>query len=221
MAALLLMIAFIALYAELHTPGIGMGGFIAAVCFLLFFWSHYLGGTAGWLEITLFLAGVCCLLLEIFVLPGFGIFGLGGGCLILVSVVLASQTFVVPQNAYQFAQLQRSLLTVIGAAAAVIVAAVLLRRFLPEAVLFNQLLLKPPAGEEAQTIRRREAMVDLRDFVGKQGTTTTQLTPSGKARFDDALLDVIADGDLIQRGAQVEIVEVHGSRVVVRALEKS
>ena len=45
----------------------------------LFFWSRYLGGTAGWLEVLLFVAGVTCLLLEIFVIPGFGIFGLGGG----------------------------------------------------------------------------------------------------------------------------------------------
>ncbi|HYW80030.1 MAG TPA: hypothetical protein VE890_10665, partial [Thermoguttaceae bacterium] len=112
--ALLLMIAFVAMYAELHAPGIGVGGFTAAICFLLYFWSHHLGGTAGWLEIVLFVAGVSCLLLEVFVLPGFGIFGLGGGLLVLASVILATQTFVVPHNAYQFAQLKRSLLSILG-----------------------------------------------------------------------------------------------------------
>ena len=77
--ALLLLIGGVALYLELHSPGIGIGGFVAAVCFVLFFWSHYLGGTAGWLEIVLFLAGIACLLLEVFVLPGFAVFGIGGG----------------------------------------------------------------------------------------------------------------------------------------------
>ena len=52
---------------------------ISALAFLLFFWSHYLDGTAGWLEALLFVAGVSCLLLEIFVIPGFGIFGQSAG----------------------------------------------------------------------------------------------------------------------------------------------
>jgi len=82
-AVLLLMIGGAALYGELHAPGIGVGGFLAAVCFVLFFWSRFLGGTADWLEVILFLLGVGCVMLEIFVLPGFGIFGLGGGALIL------------------------------------------------------------------------------------------------------------------------------------------
>ena len=41
---------------------------------------------------SLFVAGVSCLLLEMFVIPGFGIFGLGGGAMVLASIVLASQT---------------------------------------------------------------------------------------------------------------------------------
>lgn len=215
-AAFLLMIAFVALYAELNAPGIGLGGFLATVCFLLFFWSHYLGGTAGWLEVTLFLAGVACLLLEVFVLPGFGVFGLGGGCLVLVSLILASQTFVLPRNEYQFGQLRRSLLTVAGAGVGIAAAAVFLRRWLPSAPIFNRMFLRPPAGEEAEQISRRESLVDLDGFVGARGTTTTQLTPSGKARFGDMLLDVITDGDLVPRGAEIEVVEVHGNRVIVK-----
>ena len=70
----------------------GIGGFVSAVAFMLFFWSKFLHGTAGWLEVLLFLGGVCFLLLEVLVLPGFGIFGLGGGAMILASLVLASQT---------------------------------------------------------------------------------------------------------------------------------
>lgn len=215
-AALLLLIGLAGLYVELHSPGVGIGGFVAAVCFLLFFWSHYLGGTAGWLEITLFLAGVACLLLEVFVIPGFGIFGLGGGALVLVSLILASQTFVLPHNEYQFAQLQDSLMTIAAASIGMVVVAVFLRNRLPRSRVFSNLMLEPPAGDEAATIRRRESLVDFHALVGTRGTTTTQLTPCGKARFGEMLVDVIADSEVIDRGAAIEVVEVRGSRVLVR-----
>ena len=218
MAGLLLFVGVVALFVELQAPGTAVGGFVAAVCFLLFFWSHYLGGTAGWLEVTLFAAGVVCLLLEIFVLPGFGIFGLGGGIMILASIVLASQTSgsIIPHNDYQFEQLQSSLLTIAGAGLGVIVVAAILRKRLPRSRLFGHLMLEPPAGEEAEIIRRREALVDFRELVGTRGTATTQLTPSGKARFGNTLVDVMADGEVIDRGAAIEVVEVRGSRVLVR-----
>ena len=218
MAALLLMIAFAALYIELHAPGIGIGGFVAAVCFLLFFWSRFLEGTAGWLEVILFVAGLSFLLLEVFVLPGFGIFGLGGGLLVIASLILASQTFFVPHNPYQFGQMRRSLLAIVGAGAGVIASAVLLRRWLPRAPIMSQVLLAPPSGEEAETIGHRESLVDFQDLLGARGTTTTQLTPSGKARFGDQLIDVMADSEVIAPGTEIEIVEVHGNRVLVRAV---
>ena len=90
---------------------------MSMVCFLLFFWSQFLNGTAGWLEALLFIAGAFCLALEIFVMPGVGIFGFGGGALMLASLVLASQTFVLPSldNEYQLGKFQDSLFTVGGA----------------------------------------------------------------------------------------------------------
>ena len=213
--AFLLMIAFVALYFELHTPGLGVGGFVATVCFAVFFWIKFEGETATVLEVILFLAGVACLLLEIFVLPGFGIFGLGGGGLVLASLILASQTYVLPQN---IGELQRSVLPVVAAMLGVVAAAVFLQRWLPRAPILREMVLEPPAGEEAQEISRRESLVDLEGFVGTRGTTATQLTPSGKARFGEMLLDVITDGEVVERGRQIEVVEVRGNRVVVRAV---
>ena len=40
------------------------------------------------------------------------------------------------------------------------------------------------------------------DLVGSRGMTSTQLTPSGKARVEGHLLDVIADCELIERGTE-------------------
>jgi len=215
MAVLLLIVGFSALYVELHAPGIGAGAFVAALCFVLFFWSHYLGGQAGWLEVLLFLAGLAFLMLEIFVIPGFGIFGFGGAAMILASIILASQTFVIPRNTYQLAQLQRSLWTVAGSVLGVIVVSMILRRWLPQAPLFNQIFLAPPTDDELQTISHRESLVDLDNLVGLRGVTTTPLLPGGKARLGNRLLDVISEGQELPRGAEIVVVEVHGNRIIV------
>jgi membrane-bound ClpP family serine protease len=219
MSVLLLVVGGVALYLELHIPGIGLGGFVSAVCFLLFFWSHYLPGTAFWLEITLFLAGVGCLLTEVFVVPGTGIFGLGGGAMVLISLVLASQTFVVPHNQYEFRLLERSLLTVAGAAGGSIVAILVVRRWLPRAPVLRNVFLQPPEGEEARGISRREMLVDLENLLGARGVTTTQLTPGGKARFGNTLVDVMAVGELISRDTPVMVAEVHGNHVIVKPVD--
>ena len=70
--------------------------------------------------------------------------------------------------------------------------------------------------EERETISRRELLVDLHELVGTKGVTATPLMPAGKARFADSIIDVIADGDMIEPGKPVEVVEVRGNRVVVR-----
>ncbi len=215
-AWLLLLIGGAALYAEIQAPGIGIGAFIAGLCFLLFFWSKYLDGTAGWLEVLLFVAGVCCVMLELFVLPGTAIFGLGGGALIIVSLVLASQTFVLPHNEYQMTQLRDSLLGLLGVGLGIGVLAMVMRRYLPHTPFFNTMMLEPPSVAELEDLAHREAIVDFSHLVGLEGVAATQLTPSGKARFAGKLVDVIADGEVIARGENVIVTEAHGNRVVVR-----
>lgn len=218
-AVLLLIIGGAALYAELHTPGVGIGGFLAFVCFVLFFWSAFSGKTAGWLEVMLFLTGFVCVLLEIFVLPGFGIFGLGGGLLIVASLVLATQTFIFPRNPYQTAQLQSSLTMIAAAAVGALVLVALMNRWLPNAPVLGRIMLSPPSPQEKERIRRNESPVDFDRLVGQEGITTTQLTPSGKARFGDRLVDVISDVELIEPNTRIVVVEVHGNRVMVEPVE--
>jgi membrane-bound serine protease (ClpP class) len=96
---------------------------------------------------------------------------------------------------------------------------VLLRRWMPKSTLLNRMLLAPPMGEEAETIRRREALVDFHGLLGQRGATTTRLNPAGKARFGDQLVDVMADGEAIDRGVAIEVVDVRGSRVLVKQVE--
>ncbi len=215
----LLFIAFFALISEASTPGLGVAGFISGVSFLLFFWCQFLNGTAGWLELILFLGGLACIALEIFVIPGFGVFGIGGGIMVLASIVLASQTFVFPRNAYQLDQVPGSLFSMFAACGGVFAAFWFMRNFLAESRLFGRLMLVPPSDEV--DLEAVESIVDWRHLQGKRGVTTTQLTPSGKARFGDDIINVISDGLLVPTNTPVHVIEVLGNRVLVEPLDES
>lgn len=217
-ASLLLFVGGFALLFELSTPGATVPGFIAVVCFLLFFWAKFLHGTADWLEIMLFLGGLACLAVEVFALPGFGIFGFGGGIMIIASIVLASQTFVVPTNAYQLRQFPVSLLMMAAGMAGGIASVFVIRRFLPDTPYFNRMLLAPPRPEEREALSRREALVTLDHLQSKRGVTVTPLVPAGKVQFGDELVDCISNGELIAKGTDVVVEEVTGNRVVVRKI---
>ena len=212
-------LGLLGIYVELHTPGIGIGAFVSALAFMLFFWSNFLHGTAGWLEVLLFVGGMCSLLLEVLVLPGFGIFGLGGGLMIFASLVLAIQTFVVPRTESQLEELRGSMTVVVAAVACLVAAALALRRYLPQTPVFRALALNPPADDELADLDHREAVADFAFLVGQQGTATTNLMPAGKAEFDGQLVDVIADGMPIDRGRAVVVVKARGNRVLVRPVQ--
>lgn len=219
-AALLLMIGGAALYAELQTPGMGLGAFIATVCFVLFFWSRFLGQTAGWLEVLLFVAGLACLAVEIFIIPGFGVFGLGGGLLVFISLVLALQRSLLPRNAYQLGQLQTSLLVVAGSGLGIFVLGYLLNIWLPRAPILNRMMLAPLSEDEQEMLSRNESLADYHNLLGREGLTVTRLNPAGKARIGEQLIDVIADGERIDAGIPIVVTEVHGSRVLVEASKR-
>lgn len=219
LAFVLLVIGFVGIYVELHTPGMGAGAFVSALAFMLFFWSNFLHGTAGWLEVLLFLGGVFFLLLELLILPGFGIFGLGGGVMILASLVLASQTFVLPKSESDLAELRHSLTIVAAASVAVVAASIALRRYLPQAPVFRTLLLNPTPEEELIEIEHREQLADFSHLIGQQGIATTNLMPAGKAEFEGQLVDVIAEGLPIDRGQTVVVTKARGNRVLVRAVD--
>jgi membrane-bound ClpP family serine protease len=216
-AASLLFFAGFALMMELSSPGLGVGGFVAAVCFVLFFWSQFLHGTADWLEILLFLTGVACVAIEIFVIPGFGVFGMGGGLLMIAALVLASQTFIFPRNDYQMNQFPRSLMMVLAAGGGVGAGLVVLRKFMDRAPVLRRIILAPPGGAQYEELARREALVDFSHLLGQVGMTISPLVPAGKARFGNEFVSVISDGDIISKGTPVKVTRVTGNRVEVVA----
>jgi membrane-bound ClpP family serine protease len=138
--------------------------------------------------------------------------------MIIAALVLASQTFVIPANEYQIEKLRNSLLVLGGAAVGSVIIAAIMRRFLPSVPVFNRMMLAPPSNEEMEIISQREALADFQHLLGQTGVAATRLILSGKARIGDQLVDVVADGDAIDRGTPIIVTEVTGSRVVVRAV---
>lgn len=228
--ALLFILGLISIYFELHFPS-GLFGIFACVCFGLFFWSRFLGGTAGWLEVVLFLLGAGCLAMEVFVVPGFGVFGVSGILLCVFSLILAMQTVVIPATASDVRELARSLGTLGSAVVGVVVLAALISRYLPSIPLFNAMILAPPGAESvhAGEPKLRPDLVGTspfvnavlerdRSLVGRQGTALTVLRPAGKAQIGDELVDVVSEGPFISAGRKIEILSVSGNRVVVREI---
>jgi len=218
---LLLFIGVFMLVIEFKLPGIGLPALTSALAFLLFFWSHYLSGTADQLEIILFLVGLVCLGLELFVFPGFGVFGMCGILLMLFSIVMASHSFTWPTHDYEYREMGHTLIQLTGVLAAVIAGAVTLGRYLPSIPLFNRLILKPETAvePESETDAPRsgiEGYESLAFLIGETGRSTTPLRPSGKARFGSLLLDVVASGSYVEPDSLVEVVDVQGARVFVK-----
>jgi len=220
---LLLFVGLFMLVLELKLPGIGLPAITSSLAFLLFFWSHYLSGTADQLEIILFLVGMVCLALELFVFPGFGVFGMSGVLLILTSIVMASHTFVWPTQEYEYREMGYTLLQVTVAMVAVGGGAAVLAQYFPSLPLFNRLVLKPEPwtgfdDPDPTAKPSAEGYDSLAFLVGETGRTTTVLRPTGKARFGEMLVDVTADGFFIEPDSLIEVVDVQGSKVIVKRL---
>jgi len=206
LSALILMIGFIAVWKELHTPGLGIGASVALLCFVLFFWCRFVAGTADWYEVFLILFGIALLALEIFVIPGFGASGVCGSFCLVAGFVLASQAFIIPQNAYQVSQMTNSGLIFVIASVGTIAVLTASSRLLHEA---NR-------PHDTARVSESEKLADYNHLLGKTGVTTTPLVPSGIAAIDGELIDVSTNGDALDAGIAIEVIEVRGYRVTVK-----
>lgn len=218
---LLFIVGLIAAYMEMAAPGIGVGGLISALCFGLFFWSRFLGGTAGWLEVLLFLAGVAFILMELFVIPGFGIAGFGGILLILLSLFMASQRFTGGEG-IKASDLTNTLLVITGASVASIVGMWVASQYFGGLKLFSHLTLEPPEPviAAAGTLASGSSTDTLAPVAkGDEGIADSALRPSGRVLFGDDYRDVVTDGSFVDKGARVRVVKVAGTHITVREIE--
>ena len=139
--------------------------------------------------------------------------------MVILSLLLASQTFVLPHSQADLVELRNSLAVLVGAGAGILVLVFTLRYWLPRAPILNKLLLNPPENEELTDLQNRESVANFSHLVGQKGTAATELLPAGKAQIGDQLVDVIADGDIMDRGQAVMVTMARGNRIMVRAVD--
>jgi membrane-bound serine protease (ClpP class) len=213
-APILLSVGLIALWLELKAPGFGLPGIIGVSCLATVFLSKYLVGLAEATEMLVFLLGVMLLAVEVFLLPGFGLAGLTGILLMLMGTTLAFQDFVVPQTPYHYEELRGNLLKILSSMAVSLLAMMLMVKYLPGMPLFGRLVLR--ASEEAELGFGTTLAIPTAGLTGRYGYALSTLRPSGRAEFNGEVLDVVTQGEFVERGRKVEIVEVRGNRVIVR-----
>ena len=222
--ALLIIVGLIALYVEFSAPGIGAGGLVAGLCAALFFWSRFMGGTSGWLELILFFAGILFLIMEVFVIPGWGISGLMGLVMIFGSVLMASQEFVIPESGHQWSQMTSSLLVLSCSGCIVLIGAVLISRRLGTIPVFNRLILQRQPGVteidgEQKGVGKPLPPVHPVVSIGDWGVTESLLRPAGRVLFAGQSFDVVSDGEFVEPGIQVRVLEISGNRIVVSRVD--
>lgn len=212
-APILMMLGFLGIYIEIKTPGFGLPGILGAACLALFFWGHHIAGLAGMEDLVIFVAGIALILVEIFLIPGFGFTGVFGLALVFVSLV-GAMVRIAPSGSWLpvWSDLQvpiaKTGVALIGTGAS----ALILGRFLPRSPLFGRLTL----GTANSAAGGYTAAADTSAWVGKTGQALTQLHPAGAARIEGQRLDVVTSGEFIDAGAPVKVVEAHGNRIVVQ-----
>lgn len=210
-ASLLMLMMLGGLFTEMKAPGLGLPGLVALVGAALFFAPHYLLGLVEAWELVLFVVGIGLLAVEIFVLPGFGVFGLAGIALTLGGLflgLLPNAGFALPDGD----EVSRALATL---AAALVLSGLLIAsvvRLLPHSARASRLVLQPGlAAADGYTAADTDE-----SLLGARGTALTPLRPAGTALVDGRRVDVVSEGTLVAAGTPVEVVSVRGSRVVVR-----
>jgi membrane-bound serine protease (ClpP class) len=156
-----------------------------------------------WLSMLVFLLGIIALVLEIFILPGFGVAGITGIILIAWGILLL---------AVDFTQATQALLLALVATVAVFFFGL---RFFKRFNLWQRLTLGTKQYKEAGYTAPQS---DLIMHTGKTGKAVTPLRPSGIAEVFGQRLDVVTEGEFIPAGTEVEVVRVEGARIVVRAI---
>jgi membrane-bound serine protease (ClpP class) len=225
--SLLLTLGFVAVYIEISSPGFGIPGVTAILAFSIIFIGNGMLGTVSSVELLLFLAGLILLVVEIFLIPGFGVAGTGGIILMVGSLILSRQDFVVPQFDWEWTILRGNILSTMGSFLAALGIVVLLIIFFPRIRPFRKLMLEttlgdgsfrpsnsatdfstnPPAGEGSAATNPGQ---------GDSGETVTPLRPVGKVRIGGAVHIAQTRGEFVEASRPVRVVEVQGNRITVR-----
>lgn len=215
LSPLLLLGGIVGVYIELKVGGFGVAGFVAAACFLLFFFGSYIAGLAGWEVVILFAIGLTLIISEITIHPGTIVPGLIGLLLVGLSLIWAMvdrypHEPLIPTGS----MLERPLINLGITIVLACISIPIVTRFLPDTPLFRAIALARalPRGPSLSE-KTVDSPVNL--SVGANGVALSTLRPSGNARFGDAIVDVITRGEFIEPSSPVRVLAIEGSRIVV------
>ncbi len=209
--AVLVMLILGGIYMEMHTPGLGVAAAVAIIAAVLYFLPMLVMGSLPSWVLLCFLVGVVLIVLEIFVIPGFGICGISGIAAIIVAIV-GAMVHSDSISGVDFGAITNAVLvTAIGIVLAV------------GAVLWLTSAKGPMAVR-----RHSELMTELRNsdgfvgvdmeparLVGKWGRAVTVLRPAGKVLVDDKVYDAVSLGDFIHPGTRVKILKYENAQIYV------
>jgi membrane-bound serine protease (ClpP class) len=214
---LLIMIMIGGIYFELQAPGIGFPIIAAMTAALLYFAPLYLEGLARHWEILLFIGGVVLVILEIFVIPGFGIAGISGIVLMVAGLTLSlvdNVSFTIEGTA-ALHQLSKALFMVVTSIFLAFAAAILGTRRFALSPKLSRLTL-----DSVQESNRGFGSIDSRqkEMIGKYGLAHTVLRPSGRIEIEGQLFDARAEIGYIEKGEKIRVVrDETGQLYVVKA----
>ncbi len=218
MSGILIMLIIGGIYFELQTPGIGFPLIVAIIAALLFFAPHYLGGLAAHWEILIFIIGLILLIVEIFVIPGFGVFGIVGISLMVLSLILA-MIFNIKFNFSLTSSseiLQTSVIVVTSLVFGFVLSIWLGKKLILSETRYGTIALKTELNKSDGYMAQGAGLFHL---VGKKGIATTILRPSGKVEIDGENIDAVAAYGIIEKGVEVEVLRFENSQIVVRILK--
>lgn len=141
------------------------------------------------------------LFLEIAIIPGFGIAGVSGIILLAISLGLA------------FWKLTTA--WAVGVTVFAVIGVGVLIYFMVEVLPQTKLGKKFILSETAPAPEDISAVDNTTRFLGAEGVAISNLRPSGIAKIADERVDVITDGDFIEKGTKIKVIKTTAGRVIV------
>lgn len=212
-SGILILIILGGLYFELQSPGVGFPLIASITALILYLVPYYLNGLAeNWEIITLFI-GISLIIVEVFVIPGFGLAGISGIALTVGSMVL----IMINNDVFNFDMVPLKDIVVASLAIFGGLTGGVLLLFLGGAKISQSGFFKKISLTDTQAQSDGyTANFNSNDLIGKKGTAYTVLRPSGKIMIDDQLYDAFSRGDYIEKGDLVLVTEIEGSTLKVK-----
>ena len=211
-ASLLTTFGFLGILFELQSPGWGIPGTFGAVCLALSLGASYIVRLATMTDFLIIFVGVLLLLVEVLLIPGFGLAGLSGIGILLWGLYELLLPDVPVGHEIHSMVLTGFTIGIIGG----IIGFILLFKLMTKTE-FWQKLTSPNVQEKEKGY---SSSIGLEDLTGEEGITDTDLRPSGWVNVGDQRIFVVTEGSYINKNEKVKILSVDGNRVVVRKINQ-